>query len=293
MKGENVEQIATPKGTKAVLNKYPIMMKKRYGQNFLIDPHVLSKIIASANITEDDCVIEIGPGIGSVTEELVKKAKKVIAIEIDKDLIPILNDQFGKYDNFILISSDVLKINMQELIEKEASGLNVKVVANLPYYITTPIIMMLLENELPLSSITVMVQKEVADRIVACPASKEYGAITASVSYYSAAEIVANVPQNCFMPRPNVTSAVIKLTLYKEPPVNVEDKPLFFNIIKASFAQRRKTLLNTLYSNITMSITKEELREILDNSGIGATARGETLGINEFAYLTELLKKGM
>ena len=284
-----MQKIATAEGTKAVLNKYPFVFQKKFGQNFLIDPHVLDKIIHAAEITKEDCVIEIGPGIGSVTQALIENAGKVISIEIDKQLIPILTEQFGDEDNFKLIHEDVLKVNLKELIEKESPNKKIKVVANLPYYITTPIIMALLEHELPIESITVMVQKEVADRFASGPGSKQYGAITVAINYYAKTYLVANVPQNCFMPRPNVDSAVIKLTLHEQPPVEVKNKKQLLKIIKAAFSQRRKTLLNTLMANGELGIGKDVLKNILDESGIGSTTRGETLSLEKFAMLSDYI----
>ncbi len=286
-----MQKIATAEGTKNILNKYPFIFQKKFGQNFLIDPHVLDKIITSSNITKEDCVLEIGPGIGSVTQALLDNAGKVISIEIDNQLIPILTENFKDYKNFKLIHNDVLKVDLKELLSSEAQGFNIKVVANLPYYITTPIIMMLLENKLPIESITVMVQKEVADRMAAKPNNKQYGAITVSMKYYCETYLVANVPRNCFMPRPNIDSAVIKLTLHKEPPIKVNNEKLFFTIIKAAFAQRRKTLLNTLNSTANLDISKDALKEILDESGIGSSTRGETLALEDFAKLSDLINQ--
>lgn len=284
-----MQQIATPEGTKKVLNAYPFIFQKKFGQNFLIDPHVLNKIIRASEITEQDCVIEIGPGIGSVTQALLENAGKVISIEIDNQLIPILEEQFGENEKFLLVHSDVLKVDLKELIKKEAEGRNIKVVANLPYYITTPILMRLLEEELPIDSITVMVQKEVAERLAAVPGGKQYGAITVAVNYYAEPYLVANVPRNCFMPRPNVDSAVLKLTLKKEQCVSVKNKEQFFRIIKAAFLQRRKTLLNTLMAHGNLGLEKEKLKQILEESGVGASTRGETLSIEEFAALSDFI----
>lgn len=284
-----MQKIATVEGTKAVISKYPFAFQKKFGQNFLIDPHVLDKIIASAAITKEDCVIEIGPGIGSVTQALIENAGKVISIEIDDQLIPILTEQFGGEAHFKLIHKDVLKVDLRQLIEEEAPGKRVKVVANLPYYITTPIIMMLLENNLPIESITVMVQKEVADRLASKPGTKQYGAITASVNYYADSYLVANVPRNCFMPRPNVDSAVIKLTLNEEPKVKVGNVEQLFKIMKASFLLRRKTLLNTLAAHGDLGLEKEKLKELLEASGVGAQTRGETLSVQEFARLSDFI----
>lgn len=282
-------RIATPEGTKAVLNRYPFVFQKKFGQNFLIDPHVLDKIINAAEITKEDCVIEIGPGIGSVTQALIDNAGKVISIEIDDQLIPILTEQFGGCENFRLIHKDVLKVDLHKLIAEESPNRRIKVVANLPYYITTPIIMMLLEHNLPIESITVMVQKEVADRMASGPGSKQYGAITVAMKYYCDTYLVANVPQNCFMPRPNVDSAVIKLTLHQEPIVDINDEEQLLKIIKAAFSQRRKTLLNTLGSNGNLGLSKEEIKNVLDESGIGASTRGETLSLDDYAMLSNYI----
>ncbi|MBU3810716.1 MAG: 16S rRNA (adenine(1518)-N(6)/adenine(1519)-N(6))-dimethyltransferase RsmA [Candidatus Niameybacter stercoravium] len=282
-------RIATPEGTKAVLNRYPFVFQKKFGQNFLIDPHVLDKIINAAEITKEDCVIEIGPGIGSVTQALIDNAGKVISIEIDDQLIPILTEQFGECENFRLIHKDVLKVDLHKLIAEESPNRRIKVVANLPYYITTPIIMMLLEHNLPIESITVMVQKEVADRMASGPGSKQYGAITVAMKYYCDTYLVANVPQNCFMPRPNVDSAVIKLTLHQEPIVDIDNEEQLLKIIKAAFSQRRKTLLNTLASNGNLGLSKEEIKNILDESGIGASTRGETLSLDDYAMLSNYI----
>lgn len=284
-----MQKIATVEGTKAVISKYPFAFQKKFGQNFLIDPHVLDKIIRSADITEEDCVIEIGPGIGCVTQALLENAGKVISIEIDDQLIPILTEQFGDEPNFKLIHKDVLKVDLKKLIEEESPNRKVKVVANLPYYITTPIIMTLLENELPIDSITVMVQKEVADRLASKPGTKQYGAITVSVNYFCESYLVANVPRNCFMPRPNVDSAVIQLKLHDEPPVRAKNTKQLFKIIKAAFMLRRKTLLNTLAAHGELGIEKDKLKQILEESGVGAQTRGETLSIEEFARLSDFI----
>lgn len=284
-----MQKIATVEGTKAVISKYPFAFQKKFGQNFLIDPHVLDKIIRSADITEEDCVIEIGPGIGCVTQALLENAGKVISIEIDAQLIPILTEQFGGEPNFKLIHKDVLKVDLKKLIEEESPNRKVKVVANLPYYITTPIIMTLLENELPIDSITVMVQKEVADRLASKPGTKQYGAITVSVNYFCESYLVANVPRNCFMPRPNVDSAVIQLKLHDEPAVKVKNTTQLFKIIKAAFMLRRKTLLNTLAAHGELGIEKDKLKQILEDSGVGAQTRGETLSIEEFARLSDFI----
>ena len=281
--------LGNPQNTIEVLQKYNFSFQKKFGQNFLIDTHVLDKIIQSANITEDDMVLEIGPGIGTMTQYLAQAAGKVIAVEIDKNLIPILEDTLSGYDNVCVINEDVLKLDLKKLADEENNGKPVKVVANLPYYITTPIIMGLFENEVPVESITVMVQKEVADRMQTGPGNKDYGALSLAVQYYADPYIVANVPPNCFMPRPKVGSAVIRLTC------QVQDEKLMFNIIRASFNQRRKTLANGLKNAATLDFTKEEVEAAIDALGKGASVRGETLTLEEFARLSDLLslyKKG-
>ena len=283
--------LGNPQNTIEVLQKYNFSFQKKFGQNFLIDTHVLDKIIQSANITEDDMVLEIGPGIGTMTQYLAQAAGKVIAVEIDKNLIPILEDTLSGYDNVRVINEDVLKLDLKKFADEENNGKPVKVVANLPYYITTPIIMGLFENE----SITVMVQKEVADRMQTGPGNKDYGALSLAVQYYADPYIVANVPPNCFMPRPKVGSAVIRLTCHQEKPVQVQDEKLMFNIIRASFNQRRKTLANGLKNAATLDFTKEEVEAAIDALGKGASVRGETLTLEEFARLSDLLspyKKG-
>lgn len=287
--------LGNPQNTIEVLQKYNFLFQKKFGQNFLIDTHVLDKIIQSANITEDDMVLEIGPGIGTMTQYLAQAAGKVIAVEIDKNLIPILEDTLSGYDNVRVINEDVLKLDLKKLADEENNGKPVKVVANLPYYITTPIIMGLFENEVPVESITVMVQKEVADRMQTGPGNKDYGALSLAVQYYADPYIVANVPPNCFMPRPKVGSAVIRLTCHQEKPVQVQDEKLMFNIIRASFNQRRKTLANGLKNAATLDFTKEEVEAAIDALGKGASVRGETLTLEEFARLSDLLspyKKG-
>ena len=287
--------LGNPQNTIEVLQKYNFSFQKKFGQNFLIDTHVLDKIIQSANITEDDMVLEIGPGIGTMTQYLAQAAGKVIAVEIDKNLIPILEDTLSGYDNVRVINEDVLKLDLKKLADEENNGKPVQVVANLPYYITTPIIMGLFENEVPVESITVMVQKEVADRMQTGPGNKDYGALSLAVQYYADPYIVANVPPNCFMPRPKVGSAVIRLTCHQEKPVQVQDEKLMFNIIRASFNQRRKTLANGLKNAATLDFTKEEVEAAIDALGKGASVRGETLTLEEFARLSDLLspyKKG-
>ena len=277
--------LGNPQNTIAVLQKYHFVFQKKFGQNFLIDTHVLDKIIRAAEIGSDDCVLEIGPGIGTMTQYLACAAKKVIAVEIDRALIPILEDTLDGFDNVRVINEDVLKVDIAELAVKENGGKPIKVVANLPYYITTPIIMGLFENHVPLKSITVMVQKEVADRMQVGPGTKDYGALSLAVQYYADPYIVANVPPNCFMPRPKVGSAVIRLTVHKEPPVHVDDEKLLFAIIRASFNQRRKTLANGLKNAAGLNLPKEVIEESIAELGKGAGVRGETLTLEEFAQL--------
>ncbi len=281
--------LGNPQNTIAVLQKYNFSFQKKFGQNFLIDTHVLDKIIASAEITKDDMVLEIGPGIGTMTQYLACAAGKVVAVEIDKTLIPILEDTLSEYDNVQIINQDVLKVNLAKLAEEENGGKPIKVVANLPYYITTPIIMGLFENHVPLKSITVMVQKEVADRMQVGPGTKDYGALSLAVQYYAKPYIVANVPPNCFMPRPKVGSAVIRLERYEEPPVQVADEKLMFRIIRASFNQRRKTLVNGLKNSPEIQFTKEEIEAAIETLGKGASVRGEALTLEEFARLSNIL----
>lgn len=283
--------LGNPQNTIAVLQKYHFVFQKKFGQNFLIDTHVLDKIIRAAEIGSDDCVLEIGPGIGTMTQYLACAAKKVIAVEIDRALIPILEDTLDGFDNVRVINEDVLKVDIAELAEKENGGKPIKVVANLPYYITTPIIMGLFENHVPLKSITVMVQKEVADRMQVGPGTKDYGALSLAVQYYAKPYIVANVPPNCFMPRPKVGSAVIRLERYEEPPVAVKDEKLMFRIIRASFNQRRKTLVNGLKNSPELDYTKEEIEEAVEKLGRGISVRGEALTLEEFAKLADILLK--
>jgi len=280
--------LGNPQNTIEVIQKYEFKFQKKFGQNFLIDTHVLDKIIRAANITKDDMVIEIGPGIGTMTQYLAEAAGKVIAVEIDKNLIPILEETLADYDNVRVINDDVLKVDLKKLADEENGGKPVKVVANLPYYITTPIIMGLFENEVPLESITVMVQKEVADRMQTGPGSKDYGALSLAVQYYAEPYIVANVPPNCFMPRPSVGSAVIRLTRHAKPPVEVKDEKLMFEIIRASFNQRRKTLANGLNNSANLNFSKEQITEAIEQLGKGASVRGEALTLEEFARLTNL-----
>ena len=281
--------LGNPQNTIAVLQKYNFVFQKKFGQNFLIDTHVLDKIIRAAEITKDDFVLEIGPGIGTMTQYLACAAGKVAAVEIDRALIPILEDTLDGYDNVTIINNDILKVDIAKLAEEENGGRPIKVVANLPYYITTPIIMGLFEKHVPLKSITVMVQKEVADRMQTGPGSKDYGALSLAVQYYAEPYIVANVPPNCFMPRPKVGSAVIRLDGYEEPPVKVRDEKMMFRIIRASFNQRRKTLANGLKNSAELDFTKEEIEAAIGSLGKGASVRGEALTLEEFAKLSDKL----
>lgn len=278
--------LGNPQKTIEVLQKYDFTFQKKFGQNFLIDTHVLDKIISAAHITKEDMVLEIGPGIGTMTQYLAEAAGKVIAVEIDKNLIPILSDTLSEYQNVRIINEDVLKLDLRKLADEENGGKAIKVVANLPYYITTPIIMGLFENQVPVESITVMVQKEVADRMQTGPGSKDYGALSLAVQYYAEPYIVANVPPNCFMPRPRVGSAVIRLTRHKEPPVEVKDEKLMFDIIRASFNQRRKTLANGLNNSDKITCSKEIITEAIEKLGKGPSVRGEALSLQEFASLS-------
>lgn len=281
--------LTNPQDTIAVIQKYNFMFQKKFGQNFLIDNHVVDKIIRSAGLNKDDTVLEIGPGIGSLTQHLAEHAGKVIAVEIDRNLIPILEDTLSSYDNIVIINEDILKVDIGGLAEQYNGGRPIKVVANLPYYITTPIIMGLFESHAPVDSITVMVQKEVAERMQVGPGTKDYGALSLAVQYYAKPEIVANVPPNCFIPRPGVGSAVIKLTRYEEPPVDVADETLMFALIRASFNQRRKTLVNGLTNAAELNFSKEKLTGAIERLGRPATVRGESLTLAEFARLSNIL----
>ena len=281
--------LGIPSNTIEVLQKYNFNFQKKFGQNFLIDTHVLEKIIDASEITKDDCVLEIGPGIGTMTQYLAESAREVIAVEIDKALLPILGDTLKEYDNVTIINDDILKVDINRIVEEKNNGQPIKVVANLPYYITTPIIMGLFESHVPLKSITIMVQKEVADRMQVGPGTKDYGALSLAVQYYAKPEIVANVPPNCFIPRPNVGSAVIRLTRYEEPPVTVEDERFMFNLIRASFNQRRKTLVNGL-QNGGLGLAKEAILSALEEMNLPATIRGEALTLEQFALLSNILK---
>ena len=285
--------LGNPQNTIEILKKYNFTFQKKFGQNFLIDTHVLDKIIAAAEITKDDFVLEIGPGIGTMTQYLAQAAGKVAAVEIDKALIPILGDTLSAYDNVMIINEDVLKVDIQKLVEEENGGRPVKVLSNLPYYITTPIIMGLFEKHVPIESITVMVQNEVADRMQVGPGTKDYGALSLAVQYYASPYIVANVPPNCFMPRPKVGSAVIRLTTYDNPPVEVDDEKLMFRIIRASFNQRRKTLANGLKNAADLDIPKELIAESIESLGHGPSVRGEALTLEEFAALSNYISRGL
>lgn len=281
--------LGIPQNTIAVLQKHHFVFQKKYGQNFLIDPHVLEKIVDAAQITGEDCVLEIGPGIGTMTQYLAESAREVVAVEIDRALIPILEDTLSAYDNVTVINEDIMKVDIQRLVQERNQGRPIKVVANLPYYITTPIIMNLLEKNVPLQSITIMVQKEVAERMQVGPGTKDYGALSLAVQYYARPEVVANVPANCFMPRPNVDSSVIRLTRYPQPPVEVADERYMFAVIRASFNQRRKTLANGLANG--MGISREQVTEALEKMGLSPTIRGEALTLEQFALLSNLLKR--
>ena len=284
--------LGNPKYTIEVLQKYNFAFQKRFGQNFLIDTHVLEKIIEASKITKDDFVLEIGPGIGTMTQYLADAAREVVAVEIDKTLIPILeNDTLKDWDNVTVINEDILKVDIAALAQEKNGGKPIKVVANLPYYITTPIIMGLFENHVPISSITIMVQKEVADRMQVGPGTKDYGALSLAVQYYARPQIIANVPPNCFMPRPNVGSAVIRLDCLNRVPIEVSDEKLMFRLIRASFNQRRKTLQNGLANSPELSFSKEEIKSALEAMELSPTIRGEKLSLAQFAALADELKK--
>lgn len=283
--------LGNPQNTIEILKKYQFSFQKKFGQNFLIDTHVLDKIIRAADIGKDDMVLEIGPGIGTMTQYLAEAAGKVVAVEIDRNLIPILCDTLGSYENVRIINEDVLKLDLRKLVQEENEGKPVKVVANLPYYITTPIIMGLFEGSVPVSSITVMVQKEVAERMKSGPGNKDYGALSLAVQYYADTYLVANVPPNCFMPRPKVGSAVIRLTRHERAPVEAEDEKLMFDIIRAAFNQRRKTLANGLNNSDKLDFPKETIVNVIERLGKGAGVRGEMLTLKEFADLSNMLSR--
>ena len=286
-----MEKLSNPQVTIQTIKKYEFAFQKKFGQNFLIDDHVITKIINAAEITKDDLVLEIGPGIGTMTQYLAESARKVIAVEIDKNLIPILGETLAEYDNVTVINEDILKLDINRLVEEENAGKPIKVVANLPYYITTPIIMGLFESHVPLQSITVMVQKEVADRMQVGPGSKDYGALSLAVQYYAKPYIAANVPSNCFIPRPGVGSAVIRLTRYEEPPVTVKDESLMFKLIRASFNQRRKTLQNGIANSPELPYSKAQVEKALEKMGLAANVRGESLTLAEFAKLSDIISE--
>lgn len=281
--------LGIPQNTIEILQKYHFNFQKKYGQNFLIDTNVLNRIIAAAEITGEDCILEIGPGIGTMTQYLAENAREVVAVEIDRNLIPILEDTLSAYDNVTVINGDILKLDIGKLVEEKNGREPIKVVANLPYYITTPVIMGLFESHVPLKSITVMVQKEVADRMQVGPGTKDYGALSLAVQYYAKPEIVAHVPPNCFIPRPNVGSAVIRLTRYEEPPVLVEDESKMFSLIRASFNQRRKTLVNGLCNAVDLNLSREQVMEALEKMELPPAIRGEALNLEQFAELSNLL----
>lgn len=288
---DHSNKLANPQNTIEVLKKYNFVFQKKFGQNFLIDTHVLEKIVTSAGLTKDDLVLEIGPGIGSMTQYLCEHAREVIAVEIDTALIPILEDTLSDYDNVTVINQDILKVDINRLAMERNNGRPIKVVANLPYYITTPIIMGLFESHVPIDNITVMVQKEVADRMQVGPGTKDYGALSLAVQYYAKPYIVANVPPNCFMPRPNVGSAVIRLTTHEKTPVDVIDEKLMFKLIRASFNQRRKTLVNGLNNSPEIHLSKELIAQAIDELGVSPTIRGEALDLSQFAALSNIISR--
>ena len=282
-------KIGTPGRTVEVLQKYQFNFQKKYGQNFLIEPQVLETIVDAAHIQADDCVLEIGPGIGTMTQYLAEQAREVVAVEIDKALIPILQDTLSEYPNVTIINEDILKVDLEKLVKEKNDGRPVKVVANLPYYITAPIIMQLFESHVPLHSITIMVQTEVAQRMQVGPGTKDYGALSLAVQYYSRPEIIIHVPPTCFIPRPNVGSTVIRLTRYEKPPVEAADESFLFSLIRASFNQRRKTLVNGLSNASGLNLFKAQITEALEQMGLPANVRGETFTLEQFARLSELL----
>ena len=289
---KNVMHLGNPTNTIAVLNRYGFSFQKKFGQNFLIDENVVEKIVRDAGVTKDDFVLEIGPGIGPMTQILCENAREVVAVEIDDKLIPILTeDTLSWYDNVTVIHEDILKLDIVKLANERNGGKPIKVVANLPYYITTPIIMGLFESHVPLDSITIMVQKEVADRMQVGPGTKDYGALSLAVQYYAKPQILLNVPASCFMPRPNVDSAVIQLTRYEKPPVEVADEHLMFRLIRASFNQRRKTMTNSVGNSPELSVSKEQMAAALEKCGLSATVRGEALTLEQFAELANVLSE--
>lgn len=281
--------LGNPTGTIYILKKYNFQFQKKYGQNFLIDSNILENIIKAAQITKDDFVLEIGPGIGTMTQYLCENAREVIAVEIDKNLLPILEDTLSGYDNVTVINEDILKLDINKIVNEKNNGKSIKVVANLPYYITTPIIMGLFEKSVPLESITIMVQKEVAERMQSKPGTKDYGALSLAVQYYAKPQVMFTVSAGCFMPRPNVDSAVIKLTYHSNPPVDVNDEKLMFELIRAAFNQRRKTLVNSLSNAADLGLTKDKVLSALEKLQLAATVRGEALTLEQFARLSNML----
>jgi 16S rRNA (adenine1518-N6/adenine1519-N6)-dimethyltransferase len=281
--------LGTPTNTIEVLKRYNFNFQKKFGQNFLIDIHILEKIITASGVTKEDCVLEIGPGIGTMTQYLAENAREVVAVEIDKALIPILSDTLSEYDNVTIINEDILKVDVNCIVQEKNGGKAIKVIANLPYYITTPIIMGLFESDVPLESITIMVQKEVADRMQVGPGTKDYGALSLAVQYYAKPEVMIQVPPTCFMPKPNVGSTVIKLTRYEKPPVEVDDEKFMFSLIRASFNQRRKTLVNGLTNAANLKIRKEDVLKALEEMKLPSAIRGEALTLEQFAKLSNLL----
>ena len=281
--------LSNPTNTLAIINKYDFIFQKKYGQNFLIDDNIVEKIVREAGVTKDDFVLEIGPGIGTMTQVLCAHAREVVAVEIDDKLIPILQETLAEFDNVSVIHNDILKVDIAALAEERNGGKPIKVVANLPYYITTPIIMGLFESKVPIDSITIMVQKEVADRMQVGPGTKDYGALSLAVQYYAKPEIVVNVPPTCFMPKPNVGSAVIRLVRHENVPVDVKDEKLMFKIIRASFNQRRKTLANGLSNSSEIHLSKEVITTSIEKLGRGPSIRGEALTLSEFAELSNII----
>lgn len=283
--------LGNSKNTAEIIQKYQFHFQKKFGQNFLVDSNILNKIIESAQLTKEDCVLEIGPGIGTMTQCLAEEAGEVVAVEIDRNLIPILEDTLSAYNNVTILNEDILKVDISRIVEEHNGGKPIKVVANLPYYITTPIIMALFESHVPLHSVTIMVQKEMADRMQVGPGTKDYGALSLAVQYYAKPEIITRVPASCFMPKPNVDSTVIRLTRYEKPPVDVEDEAYLFAVIRASFNQRRKTLANGLTNAGNLGVNRQMVEETLNEMGLSAMVRGEALTLGQFAELSSRLGK--
>lgn len=287
-----MKHLGNPTGTLEMIKKYDFAFQKKFGQNFLIDGNVVEKIVRGAGVTEQDFVLEIGPGIGTMTQILCENAREVAAVEIDDKLIPILRETLAGYDNVTIIHEDILKVDIAALAQEKNAGRPIKVVANLPYYITTPIIMGLFESHVPLDSVTVMVQREVADRMRVGPGTKDYGALSLAVQYYAEPEVVLYVSAGCFMPRPNVDSAVIRLTRHREPPVKVKDEKLLFKLIRAAFNQRRKTLVNALSNSTEIGLSKAQVQSAVSYAGFSPTVRGEALTLEEFARLADIISCG-